>query len=220
MFFVFSAAAVAETAPLMNKASAPGKAAPARPAAPQAKVASHEETMDSIDLPVMAASNRLSTYSAAFLFSLLWWLVIVYFYINGVSSKTIQSCLASTQVITVLQMLPYKLHSPDIQSAVYTINKKFNVQTKFFDAIVPTLPAGAQSANKVPMATGAYAGQPWREYNKFTLNYPFPNSIAGSTNWMEYNIVFNQLSDVSPECLEPFRQFFFINADGSCQGCL
>ncbi len=204
----------------MSKALAPGKP-PAEPNI-KAKIASNHETTDDVNLPVLAASNRSSTYLAAFLFSLLWWLIIIYFYINGVSSKTIQSCLASTQVITMLQMLPYKLHSPDIQSAVYTINKKFDVQAKFFDAIVPTAPAGAQpsGANKPPMASGAYAGQPWREYNKFTLNYPFPNTIAGSTNWMEYTIVFNRLADVSPECLEPFRQFFFINADGSCQGCL
>lgn len=38
------------------------------------------------------------------------------------------ACLKSTNIITVLEMVPYKLHSPDLQSAIHTINTKYNVQ--------------------------------------------------------------------------------------------
>jgi hypothetical protein len=140
--------------------------------------------------------------------------------LQGVSTKTTASCLASTNIITVLQMVPYKLHSPDLQSAVFTINKIYNVQATFFDIADPlfgTTPAPGKSLP--PFASGGYAGKPWREYNKFSLNFPLPNTIAGSSNWMEYTIVFNKQADVSPTCLAPFKDFFFINADGTCQGC-
>ena len=49
---------------------------------------------------------------------------------QGVATKTTASCLASTNIITVLEMVPYKLHSPDLQSAVFTINKIYNVQVQ------------------------------------------------------------------------------------------
>jgi hypothetical protein len=46
-------------------------------------------------------------------------------------------------------------------------------------------------------------------------NFPTPNSIAGATNWMEYELIFNSADDVSPECLSSFSAFKYYNKDGT-----
>ena len=53
------------------------------------------------------------------------------------SSSTTASCLASSNVITVLEMVPYKLHSPDLQSAIPTIQNAYKVQAAFYDTVSP-----------------------------------------------------------------------------------
>lgn len=151
-----------------------------------------------------------------------------------VTLKTSNSCLASSNVITVLEMVPYLLHSSALSTAVYTINQKYNIQASFSDVKDPQAAAvfaSNPSQMEDPSSTSSgVAG--FRKYNKFSLSMPFPNTIVGSTNWMEYQIVFNNIDDVSATCLEPFKTFKFINfkkdANGeslgvpdtnSCQGC-
>ena len=165
---------------------------------------------------------------------------------QGVSATTAAACLASSNIITVLEMAPYKLHSADLQSAVYTINQQFNVQAKFFDKADPyatptmSVAAGAPlrtgsaevplPANPLPLpagwpapplAVGAYATTAFREYNKFTLNFPTPNTISGSTNWMEYQVTFNLPDDISTTCLAKFTSFHFLNDPSvASNGCV
>ena len=54
-----------------------------------------------------------------------------------VTLKTSNSCLASSNVITVLEMVPYLLHSSLLSTAVYTINQKYNIQASFTDVVDP-----------------------------------------------------------------------------------
>jgi hypothetical protein len=150
---------------------------------------------------------------------------------QGVSATTAAACLASSNIITVLEMVPYKLHSPDLQSAIYTINQQFNVQSAFTDKADPYAtpmmgvavggnPRVGTNANPLPLpagwpepplAVGAYATTPFREYNLFTMNFPTPNTISGATNWMEYQVTFNSPSDISATCLAAFTSFHFLN---------
>jgi hypothetical protein len=44
-----------------------------------------------------------------------------------------------------------------------------------------------------------------------------PNTITGSTNWMEYQVVFNDPADISVTCLAPLATFNFFNPSGSVQ---
>ncbi len=109
---------------------------------------------------------------------------MVFIYLQNVSTKTNNACLASQRMITVLEMVPYKLHSPDLQSAIPTIEKNFKCQAKFFDLLK------GQFVPKGPVCVcpGATCLQPFyegmREYNLFSLEMPFPDTIQGHTNWM------------------------------------
>jgi len=178
--------------------------------------------MKSNDQKSEEKNSDASVYRNAFLFSFVWWAGIIFFYLKGVSATTAAACLASSNVITVLEMVPYKLHSPDLQSAIYTINQQFNVQSTFYDKADPYAPANLVGANAnplplpvnwlpPPLATGGYLGKPYREYNLFTMNFPTPNTIAGSTNWMEYQVTFNAPADISTTCLAAFTSFHFFN---------
>ncbi len=115
---------------------------------------------------------------------------MVFIFLQGVTSKSLNACLASQRIITVLETVPYKLHSFDLQSAVYTINTLYNVQCTVFDTPAGTYtPIGAIHLVFPPTNTNAsaldvdiYNGL--REYNLFTMTMPYPNTIQGSSNWM------------------------------------
>ena len=111
---------------------------------------------------------------------------------QGVTTKSDNAFKASQKIITVLEMVPYKLHSVDLQSAITTINKVYNVQCTIWD-----IPAGKyvpQGAIRLSVAgngnwtdVAQFGGTLYnglREYNLFTLNMEYPNTFQGSTNWM------------------------------------